>query len=264
MRKTYTYYPNVSKTKAFLFQSNLLDWWYNSKEIKEKRQFFWRPWILNNNSCYVILQGNRFFRDYSIFCVETVLRQTRAESVEKYFPEFFSDFTSFDDISLASSSELKRILEPLGRVNQNIRDLKERSDIIIKKYNSRVPKSKIEIRSIMKSAKRNRHIYFVEAIALYIHNIHGAPVDVNVERIYCNYFGIIRKKYGVQDDLDFCNFSATLVPETEPVSYNLALLDLGALICTSKNPKCFKCHLKAECIYYKNKYINKLGNFKES
>jgi len=253
---TDTYYPDLDIKLINILQVMLINWWKETIYSQGMRNFFWRNWILDPAHPIVKLEKTELPRDFGIFCCEIVLRLTRAENVETHFRPFFKKLQSFDDIKNVANEDLIELIRPLGRISQNLKDLKEKAIIIIEKFNSKVPITKDDIRKLMKTGKRKRHIYFVEAIGLYVHGLFGAPVDVNVERIYVRLFNIKRKQYGVQDDLEFCDYAKKFVPKNNAIFYNLALLDLGALICTSKRPKCSECPLNSLCSYKKSNRIS--------
>lgn len=245
--------PYLSKTRTKSFHSSLFKWWYDSNSVRRERQFFWRKWILNTKDKIVELEGNTFSRDFGIFCVETVLKKTNADSVENHFRKFFQKYQSFSDVKHAKKSDLKQILEKLGLYSQHTDSLKHRAKIIVNDFNSKVPDRKEDIRKVMKKNEGNFHIYFVEAVALYIHSIKSAPVDSNVIRIYERLFSITRTKVDIRNDHEFCDFAKKLLPHQKAVEYNLAILDLGALKCinSKRKPKCEECPVGSSCDFYK-------------
>ncbi len=149
-----TYYPSLNVQQINFVQTILIRWWKEEISAKGKRDFFWRKWILDPKMTTVILEDFSFPRDFGIFCTETALRKTRAETVEIHFRPFFRRFHSFQEVKAADTKELRKVLYPLGRVSQNVRDLKQRATIIINEFNSEVPCTKEYIRRLMKTYTR--------------------------------------------------------------------------------------------------------------
>lgn len=65
-------------------------------------------------------------------------------------------------------------------------------------------------------------------------------VDSNVKRILGRVFSLDSEKKIKEK-------ARSLLPEEGYVNYNYALLDFGALVCRSQNPKCKKCPLCDLC-----------------
>jgi A/G-specific adenine glycosylase len=76
-------------------------------------------------------------------------------------------------------------------------------------------------------------------------------VDVNVRRILGRYLGLAPN---TKDDA-YRRLAWALLPLDDPVGFNRALLDLGALVCTARDPRCEKCPITEGCAYLKNHEI---------
>lgn len=75
-------------------------------------------------------------------------------------------------------------------------------------------------------------------------------VDGNVQRVYSRVFAI-HAPPAAKKTTDFIQrLACKLVPESRPGEYNQALFDLGATICTPKNPSCSSCPISDHCIAY--------------
>jgi A/G-specific adenine glycosylase len=75
-------------------------------------------------------------------------------------------------------------------------------------------------------------------------------LDTNMIRVIERVFGWRSKRKRAREDKALWSFAETLVPKTRPKEYNWGVLDLGAAICTARNPKCLICPLNDICQYF--------------
>jgi A/G-specific adenine glycosylase len=73
-------------------------------------------------------------------------------------------------------------------------------------------------------------------------------VDSNVMRLLGRLLGFKSKRYE-----DYIRAGWRLVPEEEHDYFNYGLIDLGALVCSYRGPKCIKCPLRDFCVEYNEK-----------
>ncbi len=230
------------------FSDFLLKWWDKNDEVKTKRMFPWRRLILGH---YLDLNF-KFDRNFMIILAEVLLHRTNASIVNNNYMRLTEKYKSFNDIVDANEIELKEELKPLGNHNQKYQTIYYISKNIVDNFDNDVPIESENIRSLFKSFKRKQHLYLAEAFDLYINEAHTIPVDTNIERIFVRVFNIKRdfKKKQVQYDLEFCNSVKDYLPEQNVIEFNMALLDLGALICKKRNPKCEICPVSSFCTYF--------------
>ena len=86
-------------------------------------------------------------------------------------------------------------------------------------------------------------------ISVFAHGRREAVVGVNVVRIFGHLWGISVPRYGLRKSRQIASVAREYGLTSKPRQANWALLDLGALVCTARNPRCGKCPLRAECAY---------------
>ena len=74
-------------------------------------------------------------------------------------------------------------------------------------------------------------------------------IDGNVKRVMSRILGI--KNLTPYNKRELKNTIYKLIPTDNPGSFNQALMELGALLCTPKKPKCGKCPITKYCNAYK-------------
>jgi len=78
-----------------------------------------------------------------------------------------------------------------------------------------------------------------------------APIlDGNVRRVLCRLFAIRKNPSLAPIQKKLWDLSEGLVPGKDPRSFNQALMDLGAMVCTPKEPACPSCCLSPLCLAY--------------
>jgi A/G-specific adenine glycosylase len=83
-------------------------------------------------------------------------------------------------------------------------------------------------------------------------------VDGNVYRVLSRFFGIhtpIDTTIGVKK---FEELAQSLISQEQPGNYNQAVMELGALVCTPKKPKCDNCVLNQNCFSFEKKSADSL------
>ena len=90
--------------------------------------------------------------------------------------------------------------------------------------------------------------YTAAAVAAIAFDEPAVVVDGNVERVMARLFDIHSPLPGAKAELTAA--AATLTPAERPGDYAQAVMDLGATICTPRNPACGLCPLRADCLGY--------------
>ena len=78
-------------------------------------------------------------------------------------------------------------------------------------------------------------------------------LDGNVKRVVKRFFAIHDNN---ASDKKLWQFSENLVPKNNNDIYTQAIMDLGATICTKKDPKCDECPVRLKCKSHKYNLIN--------
>lgn len=197
------------------FRSSLLDWGED-----HLREYPWRE------SCRSL---------YEVFIAEFFLTQTPADNVAAVYPRFLDRFPSLDAVDDASEEELVQVIEPLGFYNMRAAALKR----IAAQY-ERLPESADELTELPRVGQ------YVANTTLCVTYDQPLPIlDRNVERVY----GRVFKEDWHETSTQRLRFAERLVPDDDARTYNLALLDFGALVCQT-DPRCSACFASDYCDYY--------------
>jgi len=212
----------VAATRKRDFQHLLLKW-----SEKNLRDFPWRK----NPTPYVIL------------VTEVLLRRTTATAVLRIYPSFLKEYSDLKKITVAEETKLESLLSSIGYHKQRARILKNMAKFLVDKFNGAVPCSRDSLLEIPHVGS-----YTAGAILSLGCSQPSAMVDTNVERVYGRVFQSYLPKKGQRRFID--EIATMYVPENNHQIYNLALLDLAALICTYGIPRCGICPVKRLCDYF--------------
>ncbi len=216
-----------SKSCAKAFQLAMLDWYE-----KNGRGYLWRSQI----------------DPYKVLVAEIMLQQTNADRVAQIYPQFIQRFP--DTIALARSEveELKLILKSLG-LDYRAARLKNIAQKLATEYGGEVPSTEETL-----SALPGVGLYIANAVLCFAYSNRVPLIDINVVRLYERVFSLRSDKKRAREDLKIWEFAAEMMPVTGFKKYNWALIDFGAKICMSKNPRCDKCTVRFICNYSSDQY----------
>ncbi len=189
---------------------------------------------------------------YMIWISEIMLQQTQVESVLPFFERFTKKYPTVWDLAAADEETLHKDVEGLGYYRR-FRNMHLAAQKIVSDYEGIFPNNYEKIIGLPGIGK-----YTAGAIMSIVYNLPYSALDGNVIRVLSRYLGIDddmrldknRKK------LDLINQS--YIELSNPNLYTQAIMELGALICKPKNPKCVDCPLNQHCFAYEHEQI---GNF---
>lgn len=170
---------------------------------------------------------------YHIYVSEIMLQQTQVKTVlEKYYFPFLEKFPTLQALADADLQEVLKAWEGLGYYTR-ARNLHKAAQICA----PNLPDNFDELIALSGIGKNTAH-----AILAFSHKKPVSIMEANVKRILCRVFAL--KKPEIQA---LWNYSQKLLNNKEPFDYNQAMMDIGATVCTPKNPACFDCPLAEIC-----------------
>lgn len=177
---------------------------------------------------------------YEILVAEVLLKRTTARAAARVYGDFLSRFPTVKDLADASNAEFEAILSSVGLQKQRARAFLEIGRHIVANEGGVVPDT-------ADGLLRVPHLgpYSAGAVLSFGYRLPAAVVDSNVERILRRVFRDCMPEKISRELLQA--MADELLPKTDHRSFNLGLLDLGALTCRYIRPKCDKCPLASVC-----------------
>jgi A/G-specific adenine glycosylase len=170
-----------------------------------------------------------------------MLQQTQVATVLRYYNEWFRRFPDFSALARASESEVLHAWQGLGYYAR-ARNLHATAKTIVDRHGCRFPKSIEQMRQLPGIGKYTAH-----AVAAFAFDQSVPIVEANAARVLARIFNLQTSidKTAVREFL--WNRAKQLVPERGAARFNSALIDLGALICLPRKPRCRICPVRKFC-----------------
>jgi A/G-specific adenine glycosylase len=181
---------------------------------------------------------------YKIWLSEIILQQTRVAQGHDYYVKFVKHYPTVTHLAKASEHEVLKLWQGLGYYSR-ARNMHSAAQYIQKHFKGKFPKDYQSIRAL-----KGVGDYTAAAITSFAYGLHYPVLDGNVMRIYARYLWIKEAINSTAGKKKLQHAAIKLLPKTDPGTYNQAIMELGALCCTPKNPKCTECPLQEGCCAY--------------
>ena len=165
-----------------------------------------------------------------------MLQQTRVQTVIPYYERFLRRFPTLPALATADEQDVLREWAGLGYYAR-ARSLKRAAEQMVRDHASAVPRNAEDLLALPGIGR-----YTSGAIRSIAFGERAAIVDANVRRVIARLLAEPRLS-----DTDTWTVAQQLVPKHDPGSFNQALMELGAVICTARTPGCPDCPLRRSC-----------------
>jgi A/G-specific adenine glycosylase len=189
---------------------------------------------------------------YFIWLSEIILQQTRVEQGMPYYLKFVKNYPTIEHLAEASEDEVLNDWQGLGYYSR-ARNLQSAARYVVRDLNSDFPNTYDEIIK-MKGVGE----YTASAISSFAFNEVHAVLDGNVYRLLSRYYNLPTPIDSTIGKKEFKLLADELIDPKNPAEHNQAIMEMGALICTPKNPNCENCSLNESCLALENGTIEKL------
>lgn len=181
---------------------------------------------------------------YATWVSETMLQQTRVETVLRYYPAFLERFPDIESLADAPLDEVLKQWEGLGYYRR-ARNLHAGARQVVDEYGGVLPQSPDELKRI-----RGIGAYTAGAIASIAYQQPVPAIDGNATRVISRLAGIRENAAAPSTQREIARCACELLDPERPGDFNQALMDLGARICVPGTPDCEHCPLQALCDAY--------------
>ncbi len=199
-----------------------------------------RAWAVQN------LRGfpwRRTTNPYHIFVAESLLQKTDAAAVVPVYEAFLNRYPTLETLATANVEEVATLLQPLGLFFRAER-LCQAAGIILEQDGGKIPNSEKRLLQLPGIGK-----YSARAILANAFSEPAAVLDTNVARILERFFGFEGDRVKSRCKL-LWQTAEKAAPDVNTDRWNLTLLDLGALVCTARKPRCTDCPLREQCHFH--------------
>ena len=181
---------------------------------------------------------------YHILVSEIMLQQTQVDRVLPKYSEWLDKYPSLHALAAAPEKDVTTTWYPLG-YNIRPKRLQTIAREAVARYDGRLPSDEATLLSF-----KGIGAYTAGAIRSFAFRQRAAILDTNVARVLFRVFVGKGDPKAHPMKRDLWKISEALVPVRDAFDFNQALMDLGAMVCTARNPKCLLCPMAKMCRSY--------------
>lgn len=189
---------------------------------------------------------------YKIWVSEIILQQTRVSQGWNYYLQFIRTFPDVSSLAAADERDVLKVWQGLGYYSR-ARNMHAAAQTIVTRYNGTFPHTYAELLKL-----KGIGDYTAAAIASFAFDENVPAVDGNVLRVIC-------RLYGIFDDIALpatrkrvTQLCHELMPPRQAATFNQAIMDFGATLCTPKHPDCNACPCQTFCFAFQHEKTNLL------
>jgi A/G-specific adenine glycosylase len=179
---------------------------------------------------------------YAIWVAETMLQQTRTETVLRYFARFLQRFPTVDALARAPESAVLTYWSGLGYYSRAC-NLHRAARRIVAVHASQMPADTRALRALPGVGR-----YTAGAVASIAFGLREPVVDGNVARVLSRLYGVRGDPRASSVEGRLWELATGLVHPRAPGDWNQALMELGATLCAARKPTCTRCPMRRECV----------------
>jgi A/G-specific adenine glycosylase len=176
---------------------------------------------------------------YAILVSEFMLQQTQVSRVKEYYPRFLKRFPTIEKLARSRPKAVREAWDGLGYYARarNLHALARQLSAV----GYQLPADPVELEKLPGVGR-----YTAGAVACFAYEKPVPAVDTNVKRV-------LQRVHGGREDV--WALATKLVPKQGERAwrFNQALMELGALVCTARKPKCSVCPIQPNCLTGKNR-----------
>jgi A/G-specific adenine glycosylase len=169
-----------------------------------------------------------------------MLQQTQVSRVEQYYGRFLTQYPTIRDLAVAPPAQVRESWEGLGYYRRAV-NLHRLAVSVVEERDGVMPQSVEELERLPGVGR-----YTAGAIASFAFEQSEPAVDTNVARVIRRAFFPARARV---TEKRIWALAETLVPRRgRPAwSFNQAIMELGAVVCTARIAHCTRCPVRSSC-----------------
>jgi A/G-specific adenine glycosylase len=182
---------------------------------------------------------------YRVWLSEIMLQQTQVTTVIPYYLKFLERFPDLAALASANEESVLAAWSGLGYYSR-ARNLHRCAQDVMNVHGGMFPRT-LELLETLPGIGRST----AAAIAVFCFSKKEAILDGNVKRVLSRVFAIAGIPTDSTPEKELWQIALRQLPEQSIESYTQGLMDLGASLCTPRNPKCSACPLHSICLGFR-------------
>jgi A/G-specific adenine glycosylase len=179
---------------------------------------------------------------YCIWLSEIMLQQTQVSTVIGYYARFLDRFPRVDVLAQAPVDAVLELWAGLGYYAR-ARNLHRCAQVIVAEHGGNFPQDVAAIAQLPGIGRST-----AAAIAAFAFGKRAAILDGNVKRVLARCFAIDGFPGAAQTEKQMWSLAESLLPASGIEAYTQGLMDLGATLCTRRQPFCGACPMHELCL----------------
>ncbi len=180
---------------------------------------------------------------YRVWLSEIMLQQTTVQAVKPYFEAFTLRWRGVDQLAAAPVEEIMKMWAGLGYYSR-ARNLHACAQAVVERFGGSFPSDEANLLSLPGIGA-----YTAAAISSIAFDRRAVVVDGNVERVIARLFVVDEVLPAAKPVIR--RHADRITPAKRPGDFAQAMMDLGATICTPRNPACAICPFLGSCLAQK-------------
>jgi len=178
---------------------------------------------------------------YQILVSELMLQQTQVTTVLGYYHRWLAKFPTLATLAAADEQEVLRAWQGLGYYNR-ARNLHRCARRLIESGDGKLPENVTDLVQLPGIGR-----YTAGAIVSFAFNKPAPILDANVTRVLARLINLQASVDSVAGRRILWEIAENLVRDGDPRLVNSAIMELGALLCLPRNPRCVLCPVRTFC-----------------
>lgn len=174
---------------------------------------------------------------YAVWLSEVMLQQTTTAAVAPYFAKFLARWPTVEALAAAEESDVMAAWAGLGYYSR-ARNLHAAAKVMAGRGG--FPDTEAGLRALPGVGD-----YIAAAVAAIAFGRRAVVIDANVERVVSRLFAIATPLPRARKEIRAA--TDTITPPARAGDFAQAMMDLGATVCTPRDPRCLLCPLAAGC-----------------
>lgn len=202
-------------------QRHLIDWYQ-----KYKRDLPWR----------------KTKDPYAIWVSEVMLQQTQVATVIPYYDRFLTHFPNVKKLAEADQQRVLKIWEGLGYYAR-ARNFHRAAGMVCELHGGKIPADWKLFHELPGVGD-----YIAAAVLSIAFDQPHAVVDGNVKRVFARCMQIEAPINATRSHAEFKSVAEAVLDHSCAGDFNQAVMELGAIVCTPRQPACSECPLASLCL----------------
>ena len=189
---------------------------------------------------------------YSIWVSEVMLQQTRVDTALPFYFRFLEKFPTVEALAAAPYPSVLKAWENMGYYSRAA-NLHRAAKIVVLDHGGKVPDDEDSLLKLPGVGK-----YTAGAILSLAFGQCYPAVDANAKRVLARLYAVCEPLNDSGTAERIHHYAESLVSDESPGRFNQALMELGAMVCTPRKPRCDACPVRSLCAAFEGNLQNQI------